>query len=147
MIVIVDENNIDKAGFIHSESWKESHKSFCSEEFIAKRTYARQTQYLKGKINAGSVVYMLIKDYPVGIVTITESIIEDLYVLPSEQKKGYGTELMNFAIKKCKGVPTLWILENNAVAYKLYLSLGFKLTGNRNVVKNGLDEIELALIK
>ena len=145
MIKAVDESNIKEAGYIHSVSWKESHKAFCTPEFIAEHTTEHQTEYLKDKINAGSVVYMLIKDFPVGIVSIKENLIEDLYVLPNQQKKGYGTELIKFAIKHCSGVPTLWILNNNSVALKLYLGLGFSLTGKRNNLKNGFSEIELSL--
>lgn len=37
-IVKITENNIGDAGKIHSESWKESHKSFCSEGFVAQVT-------------------------------------------------------------------------------------------------------------
>ena len=59
MIKTVDEKKIDIAARIHSESWQESHKSFCNPEFVAKHTQERQKEYLLEKIKNGIVVYML----------------------------------------------------------------------------------------
>ncbi|MCR5605708.1 MAG: GNAT family N-acetyltransferase [Treponema sp.] len=142
MIVNVDLQNIDKAAFIHSISWKESHRSFCQKDFIELHSTAHQKEYLLEKINKGTSIYMLIENIPVGIVSITNSLIEDLYVLPDYQNKGYGTKLLTYAIKKCNNVPTLWILENNEKAARLYKRIGFRESGNKKIVKKGLNEIE-----
>ena len=75
-------------------------------------------------------------------MSVTENLIEDLYVFPSEQNKGYGTVLLRFACSKCKDSPTLWILENNSNAARLYRREGFSETGRRNPIDKGLDEIE-----
>ena len=72
--------------------------------------------------------------------------IENLYVLPSEQRKGYGSQLLHYAIRQCAGIPRLWILNNNDGAYRLYSKTGFKETGNRKQLNNHLYEMELALI-
>ena len=88
---------------------------------------------------------MLVKDRPVGVVSVTDSLIEDLYILPEMQNKGYGTELLQFAIAQCPDVPTLWILENNVNAARLYRRLGFKETGKVNAITDKLAEIEFAL--
>ena len=93
----------------------------------------------------GSRVFILWEDGPVGIVSVTGSLIEDLYVLPDRQNQGYGTKLLLFAIGQCTGTPTLWILENNTGAERLYRRMGFQATGKRNNITNGLDEIEFAL--
>ena len=87
---------------------------------------------------------MLVEDIPVGIISVTGSLIEDLYILPDKQNMGYGTTLLQFAIRKCNGTPTLWILENNDRAKKLYHRLGFRETGTVHAVTEGLNEIELA---
>ena len=88
---------------------------------------------------------MLVEDRPVGVVSITGSLIEDLYILPEMQNKGYGTELLKYAISLCPGVPTLWILENNENAARLYRRMGFQETGKVNAITNKLAEIEFAL--
>ena len=143
--VEVTEQNIADAGRIHSESWKESHRSFCSAEFVEKHTPISQAEYLRREMDAGKSVYMLIDDYPVGIVSVHGGLIENLYVLPSEQHKGYGTQILEFAIHKCQGTPKLWILNINEGAYRLYTNHGFKETGNRKQLNDNLWEIELSL--
>ena len=145
MIIEVNENNILEAATVHSISWKESHRSFCTEEFIEFHSPERQLSYIRNKIDSGSKFYLLIEDAPIGIVSVTDSLIEDLYILPDEQNKGYGTTLLQFAIEKCESTPTLWILENNVNAERLYLRQGFKRTGNVNSITDRLDEIEFAL--
>ncbi len=146
MIVPVTVSNLNDAAMIHSISWKESHRSFCTPGFIELHTPERQSKYILEKIKNGSAFYMLIDEQPVGIVSVNSSMIEDLYVLPNEQGKGCGTKLVEFAIGKCSQTPTLWILENNIIARKLYLKLGFKETGNIKSAKNKLSEIEFKLI-
>ena len=145
MIITIDESNLLEAAAIHSVSWQDSHRSFCSPVFIALHTPERQREYLRGKMDKGSRVYMLVKDRPVGVVSVTGSLIEDLYILPEMQNKGYGTELLQFAISLCPDTPTLWILENNVGAARLYRRMGFKETGNVNAITDKLAEIEFSL--
>ena len=142
-ITKVDEGNIADAGRIHSESWKESHSSFCSAEFVEKHTPSAQAEYLLREMNAGKSMYMLIDKYPVGIVSVHGSLIENLYVLPSEQRKGYGSQLLHYAIQRCSGIPCLWILNNNEGAYRLYSMYGFQETGRRKQLNDQLYEIEM----
>ena len=88
---------------------------------------------------------MLVDDEPVAVVSVTGSLIEDLYVLPGRQNKGYGTLLLEYALRQCAGTPTLWILENNKGAERLYRRMGFRKTGRVHTVTDGLDEIEFTL--
>lgn len=147
MIVPVDEFNIHQAAAVHSVSWQDSHRSFCAADFVALHTPERQREYLLQKLRQGSQIYMLVEDVPVGVVSVTGSLIEDLYILPEHQNRGYGSILLKYAVSRCSGTPTLWILENNVNAKRLYCRMGFRETGNRNNITDGLDEIEFALIK
>ena len=147
MIVPVDESNLLRAGAVHAAAWRDSHRAFCTPEFVKLHTAERQADYLQKKIDEGSRVWLLIEDEPVGVVSVCGSLIEDLYILPKRQNHGYGTKLLLFAVEQCAGVPTLWILENNARARNLYERMGFSETGRRHIVKNGSDEIELAMEK
>ncbi len=142
-IIPVDETNIHQAAAVHSSSWQESHRAFCTPGFIRIHTPERQQEYLQNKMNSGTKVYLLMDEKPAGIVSVTGSLIEDLYVLPEMQNRGYGTMLMQFAISQCTDPPALWILENNDGARRLYRRMGFRETGRRNAITNGLDEIEL----
>ena len=48
----VGEENLSAAGYVHSESWKESHRGFCSAEFVARHTPEAQTGYLRRELGA-----------------------------------------------------------------------------------------------
>ena len=145
MIVPVTASNLMQAATVHAASWQVSHASFCSPDFVARHTPERQAAYLQRKMDGGSHVFLLLEPEPVGVIAVTESLIEDLYVLPQKQGQGYGTQLLQFAIAQCSSTSTLWILENNVRARALYERMGFQVTGNRKVVPNGLDEIEFSL--
>lgn len=145
MIVPVDETNLYSAAEIHSISWKESHSGFCSEQFVALHTVERQMDYLKAEMLNGNRLFMLIERAPVGIVSVKDSLIGNLYVLPTEQRKGYGTALLEFAIGECPATPHLWMLDNNQRANNFYSKHGFKPSGNRHVLSDLLAEVELIL--
>ena len=145
MIVPVNALNIHDAAVIHSVSWQESHRAFCTADFVALHSPEHQEKYLLQKMNDGSRVFMLIDQVPIGIVSLKDSLIEDLYVHPDYQSRGYGSLLLRYAVSLCSSTPTLWILENNTRARKLYEGAGFRETGNRNAITNELDEIEFAL--
>ena len=143
MIVAVDKTNLLQAAIIHSVSWKESHSSFCAPDFVEMHTPERQQGYIQSKIDCGSRFFMLIEDdEPIGIVSVKDDLIEDLYILPQKQRMGYGTKLLQFAMEQCTGTPSLWILENNSNAKRLYHKMGFRETGRKNVITDRLEEIE-----
>lgn len=145
MIVPVNDTNLPQAAAVHSASWQESHRSFCTADFIEMHSPRRQEEYLRHKMMTGSHLYMLVAEEPVGIVSVTGSLIEDLYILPDRQNMGFGTQLLLYAVSQCEGIPTLWILENNKNAERLYRRMGFQPTGKRNPITDGLDEIEFSL--
>ena len=92
MIVPVDERNIAAAGAVHAASWRESH-SFCTPEFVAAHTAETQTEYLRREMDAGKALFLLLDPEPVGVVSVQEDLIENLYVLPEKQGRGYGSAL------------------------------------------------------
>ena len=69
MIIAVDETNLLQAAEIHSISWKESHRSFCTPDFVEMHTPESQQVYMRNKMNCGSKFYMLVEDKPIGIYT------------------------------------------------------------------------------
>ena len=145
MIVSVTEENLLSAARIQAESWQESHRSFCSEAFVKAHTPQRQKALFQQEMQGGMALYMLVKEYPVGVVSVKEDLIENLYVLPAEQNKGCGTELLLFAMAQCRGTPRLWILDNNDRARQFYQKHGFRLTGKANPLSEQLSELEMVL--
>ena len=145
VIAPVDEKTVPAAAAVHSAAWQESHRAFCTPDFVAAHTPERQAAYIRHKMAEGSRFYILSDPEPAGIVSVRDHLIEDLYVLPEKQGRGLGTLLMAFAVRECGGEAALWILENNTRAEKLYLRLGFERTGARHNIRDGLDEIEMRL--
>ena len=144
MIEPVTPDNLIQAASVHAASWRESHRTICTEEFIALHTTERQAGYLQKLMDGGASVYMLSDGgRPVGIVSLQEDVIGDLYVLPDEQGKGYGTHLLRFAMERCAGVPALWVLDCNRRAMALYQRVGFRATGERHVLTDTLSEVEM----
>ena len=148
MIELVNSANIRQAAEVHAISWRESHRDICSEEFIAVHTTERQIEYLKSQMKKGAAIYLLSDaGKPVGIVSIRDDVVGDLYVLPDQQGRGYGTQLLRFAIEKCVGTPTLWVLNQNQRAIRLYERNGFRLTGERKELSETLSELQMRLMK
>ena len=145
MIVSVTEENLLSAAQIQAESWQESHRSFCSDAFVKSHTPQRQKALFQQEMRGGMTLYMLVKEYSVGVVSVKEDLIENLYILPAEQNKGYGTELLQFAMAQCRGTPRLWILDNNHRALAFYRRHGFRLTGKRSPLSEQLSELEMIL--
>ena len=71
MIVKVVETNLLQAAGIHSISWKESNRSFCTSDFIEMHSIEHQQEYIRDKMNFGSKNFMLIEDNPIGIVSMS----------------------------------------------------------------------------
>ena len=139
----VTTENIHLAAFVHAESWKASH-GFLPKEAVAKRTVERQTVYLQRQIDGGKDLYMLTDDIPVGVVSVSDNMIENLYVLPERWHCGYGSHLLAFAIGKCDANPVLTVLNNNT-AIEMYRKFGFKETGKTIPLNPELWEIEMIL--
>ena len=69
---------------------------------------------------------------------------ELLGTLGKDADSMYGTQLLRFAMEQCSDDPTLWILENNDGAERLYRREGFIATGRKKAITKGLDEIEFS---
>ncbi len=141
MIAEVAQGGMDEAAMIHSESWKESHGHFCTKEFVEMHSPERQKEHLQNELRLGKKLFMLTDGKPVGIVTVGGDLIENLYVLPREQGRGYGTRLLIYAMGMCRGVPRLRVLSNNDTALALYKKHGFSPTGEARQISDSLFEI------
>ena len=98
---------------------------------------------LRRQLRQGKRIFLLIDCGPVGLVSVYGSLIENLYVLPTLQNRGYGTQLLRFAIGQCRETPTLWLLSNNTGAYRLYSRHGFVKTGQVHRLNESLQEFEM----
>ena len=139
----VSENTLFDAAAVHAAAWRESHREICSEAFIAEHTTQRQMNYILNAMSLGRKFFMLTDIVPVAVVSVEGNVIADLYVHPERQRRGYGTTLLNFALSQCNGLPTLWVLNSNTNAQRLYERVGFVKSGQIKGLKNNLYEVEM----
>ena len=146
-IIPVTEENAPLAGAVHAASWQASHRHFCPEEFVLRFDARRQTEYLLEGMRRGKQVWLLIDPEPAGLISLTEtgegSLIEDLYVLPRLEGRGYGGALLKAAIAQARGPVYLWILNNNLKALDYYQKRGFALSGREKPLSESLRELEM----
>ena len=135
-IVLVDYQNFDAAVAIYTDSWRESHKEICTKEFLENRDYKGYLQKKLGKL------FLIIDDIPVGVFSMNEDVLGDLYIHPAYQGKGYGTAAIRFAIGKVPQL-RLTVLSGNQRAVFLYEKMGFRFTGQDVPLRNGLLEREM----
>ncbi|MCI8618999.1 MAG: GNAT family N-acetyltransferase [Oscillospiraceae bacterium] len=97
--------------------------------------------FAPGTGNRGAI-YLLTDKEPCGIVSVAGDCIENLYVLPRLQNRGYGTRLLRFAAGLCQR-PDLTALSSNDRAIALYRRLGFRETGEKKRLRADLWELIL----
>ncbi len=83
-------------------------------------------------------------------ISLDQAQINNFYIIPEHQGKGYGKELLSFALKKLKksdvNEVTLEVRPSNQKANKLYQRFGFKQVAvRRNYYSNGEDALLLYL--
>lgn len=79
---------------------------------------------LEQQMAAGKRLYLLTGEEPVGVISMGDHEIGDLYVLPRAQGRGYGTMLLRFAMEQC-GSARLTVLSSNTRALAWYKRNGF----------------------
>lgn len=138
-ITRVTEVCFPQAVAVYREAWRESHRDLCTPAFLESRDCGA---YLKRQMAAGKRLYLLTGEEPVAVISIGDHEIEDLYVLPRAQGRGYGTMLLRFAMEQC-GSAKLTVLSSNTRALTWYERIGFVQTGQRRQLREGLWEVEL----
>lgn len=141
----VSARNLFQAAAVHSASWRDSHQDICSPAFVDLHDTAHQMQYILEESRQGKRFFLLSTARPVGIVSVKDNEIGDLYVLTEEQGKGYGTALLEYAISLCQS-PTLWLLSTNERAHQLYSRMGFRPTGAEHPLSPQIHEVEMCRV-
>lgn len=80
---------------------------------------------ISADIEAGLVYLAISNEKAVGTVTVSGDSINRLFVLPDEQGKGFGGELLRFAEKKVAESYGTARLDSSLPAKKIYLKKGY----------------------
>ncbi|MCR1897932.1 GNAT family N-acetyltransferase [Irregularibacter muris] len=144
----INQSNIEIASIVFSESWKYSHKGIVSEEFCLKFTPGRQKNVLQQHIFKGhhcfigfhnkKAVGVLILDYD------TNELIS-IYISPDSLHKGYGSQLISFALDKLDSEReiNLIVMNVNKNARKFYEKNGFQFCGKTKILSREKNLSEL----
>lgn len=134
---------LDEAARVHSASWKESHRAFCSEDFVEAHTPQRQKAYLLDEMRQGKRFFVLVENGAcLGLVSEWDGWIENLYVDPKHVRKGIGSKLLAH-VCALNAVSRLFVLSNNARAIAFYEKAGFRFTGKEKALNDWLSEREM----
>ena len=142
VIVPLTDALLDEAARVHSESWRASH-GFCSPEFIEAHTPQRQRAMIEAQRDAGVRFFLLLRGGAcLGLVSVQDDLIENLYVHPAHWHEGIGRQLLAYAESLCAR-PRLYVLCNNDRAIRIYTRAGYRFTGRENRLSDTLTEREM----
>ncbi len=135
----MNEQTIAEAGKIYAASWQSSHQSFVSEATLEKHTPARQVEALREAQKDGWKLFLCFdQQTAVGMVGLnfTTGEIGLLYVQPGHWGKGYGRQMLDFAVPEMQKhtTPFLTVLNLNTRAKEIYEKYGFVATGEERVL-------------
>ena len=81
-------------------------------------------------------VYVIRNPNVVAFMGLSEDVVEMLFVLPSEKRKGYGSALLNFAFEE-KHIHKIDVNEQNTEAYQFYVNRGYHAIARDKVDADG----------
>ncbi len=92
---------------------------------------------ISADIEAGRVSLAVSDGKAVGTVTVIGDSINRLFVLPDEQGKGFGGELLRFAEAEIAGSYGTARLDSSLPAKQIYLRKGYMVIDSRMIEANG----------
>lgn len=147
--------NVADLGYLHATVWHQTYKGLASDSFLERFTPERRTAVFRKVIETSTEHFIIayLEGKPVGFVICksTEQAgigeVCAIYLLREVQRKGYGREMMDYAInllqnEGCREL-ILWVLEKNTQARGFYEKYGFEPDGGRQEIDLGNKLTEL----
>ena len=147
----------------HISCWQSAYKGIVSDEFLSNMTVEKEQRierYRKVLTEPGDCEYycVLHEEILVGFLIINKSQDEDksyigeiwaIYLIEKFREKGYGKEILAFAVNELKRIEPkeifLWVFEKNHNARQFYEKCKFSFDGIRKESTNRGGS--LALVK
>ena len=152
MIILAGgEENIEKCAEVYYKSWRLSHKGIVSEDFLMKFDAKKAEKLLRESLASDEKLFYLSENNEIkGIVVISDkdNEIRRLYVKPDSTRKGYGSELLNFAVKQLDYEKPIkvTVMNKNLNAVEFYEKNGFVSTGICRVLNETADLKEIKFV-
>lgn len=161
-IVRATFGNAEDLGYVHAMSWRKSYSGIIPKEFLDNFTPEKRTDiFRKTLLSSQDEFYIAyLNKQPMGMLVLGKSRddeanenmgeIESIYLLPEYWDKGYGKQLMDFAVNRLKELSyrmvTLWVLEENKRARTFYERYGFVFDGTKKKINIGKQLIEIRYV-
>ena len=132
----INQHNIDVASIIFSESWQYSHREIVTEEFCLSFTPDRQKNKLQQHMLKGHGCFIGFDNQKaVGILILDYNANEiiSIYISPDLLQRGYGGQLITFALDKLDREREIYliVMNVNENARKFYEKIGFEFSGEK----------------
>ena len=129
-IIRVDISDMKTVKFITTETINSIYPRYYPEGAVDFFLSNHNDENIENDIKMG-IVYLVLNDEnnAVGTVTVKENEICRLFVLPEQQGKGYGNELISFAENEILRRYDKIILHASLPAKAIYLKRGYKEVG------------------
>lgn len=140
------------ASHIYALGWKSAYKNIVPQVYLDNLSLERWTPLLQ----ASTFSSFIMKDKGEFVATSSIATARDekmkgwgeiisIYVLPEHFRKGYGQQLLVFAINKLHSNGFnkiyLWVLDENKRARKFYEQNGFSANGDKKTMNIGGKEL------
>ena len=98
-----------------------------THDFLKEEDFSEIKSFLEGfDFNSLNVYVLTVQSKMIGFIGVSDSKIEMLFVDPAEHSKGYGTQLLHFAIQKLLA-NEVSVNEQNDKAVAFYKKAGFRV--------------------
>ncbi len=148
----------------HISCWQSAYKGIVPDEFLKNMSTEierRFEKYKKALATVGDSEYYCVTyaERMIGFIIIDKSHDEDksgvgeiwaIYLIEEFCGKGYGKEMLDFAIKELKRLKPkeiyLWVFEENNRARQFYEKFNFSFDGTKREVNYGKSLVQLRYV-
>jgi GNAT superfamily N-acetyltransferase len=165
-IISATVDRAEDIGYVHATSWEKAYHGIVPKEFLDNFTPEKRTDIFRktltssDKLSRDEFYVAYLNNQPMGMLVIGKSRDKDvnekvseigaIYLLPGYWGKGYGKQLMDFAVNRLKELSyckiTLWVLEENKRARRFYERYGFVFDGAKKEINIGKPLIEVRYV-
>ncbi len=161
-IVRASLDRAEDIAYVHAMSWREAYHGIVPDEFLEDFTPEKRADvFRKSFPSSPDEFYIAYLDgQPMGMLVIGKLRDADadehageigaIYLLAGYWGKGYGKQLMDFAISRLKELSyrtvTLWVLEANERARKFYERYGYVFDGAKKEINIGKPLTEIRYV-
>lgn len=147
-------NDVEEIVNIHVTAWKEAYKDYVKPEILNLPYFSvsqERIEKMKDPVQRGLVYVIEDNQKIMGFLSLleepkNETEIKVFYVLPNNQRKGFGSQLFRYVWKELEKqnceIISLWTMKDYPVSNSFYQKHGGQLTGEEMRLKIEVDTVK-----